>query len=179
MSPNYISKLHEADLLNKYSYQAQNLDLIELSALYGSLPDESLCLNDALGKKKKYKSDLLVELKKMITLHQQNKLPSNKIRNPIYKHAVSLFEDNNDLYSLVDSSQLSEDTPISSDTISINYSELSSQLMPSISSNENIPEITIQDGHVRQLSMLMMNLLVKSPRTPQESSISSKYSDKR
>ncbi len=102
MSPNYISKLHEADLLNKYSYQAQNLDLIELSALYGSLPDESLCLNDALGKKKKYKSDLLVELKKMITLHQQNKLPSNKIRNPIYKHAVPLFEDNNDLYSLVD-----------------------------------------------------------------------------
>jgi hypothetical protein len=98
MAPNHISKLHEADLLNKYSYQAQNLDLTELTALYGCLPNEFI--NDGFGKKKKYKSDLLIEIRRMVILHSNNKLPPNKIRNPCYKQAIPLFAEKHELYSI-------------------------------------------------------------------------------
>jgi hypothetical protein len=96
MSPDYISKPHEVDLLNKYSYQAQNLDVMELSAIYGCLPNTFL--NDGFDRKKKYKSDLLIEIRKMLSLYNDNKLPSNKIRNPVYKNCKQLFIHDYSLY---------------------------------------------------------------------------------
>ena len=83
MKKDYINKIHESDLLGKYSFQAQNLDLVELSAIYCSLPNDFA--NDFSGKKKQLKISLLMELKKIVTLHRDNRLPPNKIRNPVYK----------------------------------------------------------------------------------------------
>jgi hypothetical protein len=83
MKKDYINKIHESDLLGKYSFQAQNLDLVELSAIYCSLPNDFA--NDFSGKKKQLKISLLMELKKIVTLHRDNRLPANKIRNPVYK----------------------------------------------------------------------------------------------
>ena len=38
MAPDIIRKIHYADFRDKYSYQSQNLDIVELPAIYVSLP---------------------------------------------------------------------------------------------------------------------------------------------
>ena len=104
MKKGYIKKLHESDLLGKYSYQAQNLDLVELSAIFWCLPNEFT--NDPSGKKKEFKMSLLLELKTMVTLHQEKKLPAIKIRHPAYKDNHKA-KNNSALTSILDQSGIS------------------------------------------------------------------------
>lgn len=43
-----ISRLHEADLMGKYSVESQGLDLVEVAALYAAIPTKFI--SDATGK---------------------------------------------------------------------------------------------------------------------------------
>lgn len=53
MHPAAIDKLHEADLISKYNTEAQNLDIVEMVAIYGSIPKKFT--NDSRGKKKEWR----------------------------------------------------------------------------------------------------------------------------
>jgi len=104
MSPDIISRLHEADLLNRYSPDAQKLDLVELAAVYESLP--AVFLNDNTGRKQQVRVKLENDIHKL--LEERNKQPSSsadKFRNRVYQScpppfaAEKLFADSDVLFS--------------------------------------------------------------------------------
>ena len=64
MSPEIISRLHEADLINRYSPDAQKLDLVELAAVYESLP--AVFLNDTTGRKQQVRMKLEDDIHKLL-----------------------------------------------------------------------------------------------------------------
>ncbi len=61
MSPEKIRKIHYADFRDKYSYQSQNLDIVELAVMYVSSP--LTFENDSKGDKIKFRSKLEDQLK--------------------------------------------------------------------------------------------------------------------
>ena len=90
MSPEIISRLHEADLINRYSPDAQKLDLVELAAVYESLP--AVFLNDTTGRKQQVRVKLENDIHKL--LEERNKQPSStadKFRNRVYQSCSPPF----------------------------------------------------------------------------------------
>jgi hypothetical protein len=58
MNEDSIKKLHAADLMGRYTYEAQGLDIVEIAALYAAIPAKFG--NDASGKKQLWQSKLEV-----------------------------------------------------------------------------------------------------------------------
>jgi len=83
MDSEMIKKIHIADLRGKFSYQSQNLDIVELAAIYMSLPDKFE--NDANNQKQSFRSDLEEKLKVAYREYKSNKLKITLVRNPVYK----------------------------------------------------------------------------------------------
>ena len=90
MSPDEISRLHEADLLNRYSPEAMKLDLVELAAIYGSLP--AVFLNDVTGRKQEVRVRLEDNIHSLLA--EKNKLVSatgDKFRHRLYRDCPPPF----------------------------------------------------------------------------------------
>jgi hypothetical protein len=83
MMPSDIAKLHIADLNSKYSFQSQGLDLMELLAIYASIPYKFD--NDHNGKKASWRATLETNIKNMLTERENGKLSKEKERNPVYE----------------------------------------------------------------------------------------------
>ena len=83
MDPETIKKIHIADLRGKYSYQSQNLDIVELAAIYMSLPDKFE--NDSGNYKKILRTELEETLKLKYKEYSTGKLKQASVRNPVYK----------------------------------------------------------------------------------------------
>lgn len=93
-----IEKIHEAELLSRFNPLAQNLvrsltcclesitffcqDIIELAAIYGSLPAKFT--SDSSGRKEKWRVSIEETLKAMNVQRLAGSLPPNKLRNPAY-----------------------------------------------------------------------------------------------
>jgi hypothetical protein len=58
MNEEDIKRLHEADLMSRYNYEGQGLDIVEIAALYAVIP--SKFSNDATGRKRGWQSKLEV-----------------------------------------------------------------------------------------------------------------------
>lgn len=82
MSHDEIARLHVVDLSSRYDLLSQNLDVVELAAVYFSLPDRFL--NDNTGKKIEWRESIERELKIMIEDKDADCLPKNKLRHPVY-----------------------------------------------------------------------------------------------
>ena len=89
MSTATISTLHEADLMGRYNPQGQNLDIVELLAVYAACPTKFEI--DSTGKKEAWRSALEESVKAIMKQKDANSLPAAKLRNPVYKGQVGLF----------------------------------------------------------------------------------------
>ena len=93
MDRDYIRKIHISDLRNKYSCDsAQKLDIVELAAIYMSLPDK---FNS--DQQQSFRSDIEIKLKKMYSDFKSKKLLDSEVRNPVYKNVDTSrfgFDDN-------------------------------------------------------------------------------------
>ena len=84
MSSDSISRLHEADLINRYSPDAQKLDLVELAAVYNSLP--VVFLNDTTGRKQQVRVKLENDIHKLLEERsKQLSSTAEKFRNHMYQ----------------------------------------------------------------------------------------------
>jgi hypothetical protein len=95
MQPEIISKLHEADLLGRFTPEGQQLDVIESFAVFAALP--VAFSTDGNGKKMAWKRRMESELKKI-------QIPSDVSsvnRHQAYRgsDAVGLFGDIDELYA--------------------------------------------------------------------------------
>jgi hypothetical protein len=89
MAPSYISKLHYAELQGKYSVEGNNLDIVEILAIYACVPVKFP--NDGNGKKALWRKSLEETAKKIITSKENNTLTAALIRNPAYKSHIGTF----------------------------------------------------------------------------------------
>lgn len=85
-----INKMHVAELQGRFNHEAQGLDLIELAAIFASVPPKFLN-DDAKGSKEKWRASLEDSLKQYYMQHQKGTLPKLKQRNPAYKGLQPLF----------------------------------------------------------------------------------------
>lgn len=81
MPKNMLKKLSPAEFKIKYSQQG--LDIVELRAVYYSLPDKFE--NDALGLKKEWKNNLRLKLENYVMRDEYNQLTSGETRNSVYE----------------------------------------------------------------------------------------------
>jgi hypothetical protein len=93
-----IEKLHEAELLGRFNPEAQNLDIVELAAVYAALP--SSFLKDPFEKKQKWKLNIEEKLKEMFIAKEAGKLSKQKLRNDSYRRQTSLFSDRHSLHTM-------------------------------------------------------------------------------
>jgi hypothetical protein len=91
MDQEHISKLHESLLVGRYNPEAHDLDVIELSAIYASLPLSFR--NDPENKKLAWAARIQERLKKLISRMEQKTLRDNEIRHPVYDGVKGIFED--------------------------------------------------------------------------------------
>ena len=77
-----IDKVHEADLLNKYSFQGQGLDIIETAALFAAVP-ATFNQDSVLKKKEEWRASLMQSLRKM-----KQKLDEGTLSGPERRHMV-------------------------------------------------------------------------------------------
>ena len=94
-----ICKLHEADLNGRYGFAGQNLDVVEVAALYGVMPVGGFT-NDPSGKKNVYLSHLRDSLRGMMAELDRGTLSAAKRRNPVYKLAAPAFAERHSLFQL-------------------------------------------------------------------------------
>lgn len=78
-----IERIHEADLMGRFNPIAQNLDIVELAAVFAAVPEKFL--NDPTGRKAQWRQNLENALREMDRQRQMNSLPASKARNPVYK----------------------------------------------------------------------------------------------
>ena len=90
MDPVHIERLHEAELTMAYGFEGHGLDLVELTAVYASMPRGGFP-NDALGKKKQYLTRLEDSLKAMIAGSESGSLSEPRLRHTSYKGQEPLF----------------------------------------------------------------------------------------
>jgi hypothetical protein len=95
--PSDIAKMHGADLCGMYSYDGQQLDVIELCAVYGCLIDVSF-ESDIGGRKQKFRSDLEAAVKRMLSARESGTLDARKQRNAVYKNQSAPFTDISSLW---------------------------------------------------------------------------------
>jgi hypothetical protein len=84
-----IAKLHEADLMGRYNPQGQNLDIVELLAIYAACPTKFDL--DTTGKKEAWRAALEESVKAMMKQKDANNLIGSKLRNPVYKGQSGMF----------------------------------------------------------------------------------------
>ena len=87
VDPVSVSKMHISDLSGKFSPLAQNLDVVELAAVYAALPEKFQAED-----KVKFKIDIFEQLKKMHAELVSKKLPKIKCRNTVYKDQTPKFD---------------------------------------------------------------------------------------
>ena len=75
--------MHEADLLNSYGTGGQQLDIVELAAVYASMPEKFN--NDAMKKKINAVRKMEENLQGMMLLKAKNRLSKALDRNVAYK----------------------------------------------------------------------------------------------
>jgi hypothetical protein len=80
---NMLRKMYVSDLVNKFDI-GSSLDLIELRAIYASLPTEFD--NDNDGQKAAWKERIRSQLVNMVRNNESNNITSNKKRNSVYKN---------------------------------------------------------------------------------------------
>lgn len=95
-----IEKLHEADLMGRFTFEAQGLDVVELAALFAATPEKFS--SDSTGRKQTWRNNLEFSLKKLLTDKAQGRLEKKKIRNPLYAKEKPLFGNDRRLHRLRD-----------------------------------------------------------------------------
>lgn len=90
ISTNDIGKMHIAELQGRFNPEAQGLDIIELAAVFASVPAKFMN-DDAKGSKEKWRLSLEESLKTAYTQMKNNTLAKLKVRNPAYKNLQPLF----------------------------------------------------------------------------------------
>ena len=80
---NMLRKMYVSDLINKFDI-GSSLDLIELRAIYSSLPIEFD--NDNDGQKAAWKERIRSQLVNMVRNNDSNNITKNKKRNSVYKN---------------------------------------------------------------------------------------------
>jgi hypothetical protein len=83
MSPEDIAKFHEADLFGKYNTEGQNLDVVEMAAVFSVLPE--LFLNDSLGKKEAWRARMEDKLRRLISDQENGTLSPMLQRHSAYR----------------------------------------------------------------------------------------------
>ena len=78
-----IGKIHESDLFARYVHQGQSLDVVEMAALYWSVPVEFA--GDSKGLKTKWRASLETNLFSMLKERKAKTLPAGKLRHSSYK----------------------------------------------------------------------------------------------
>jgi len=94
VDPVSVSKMHISDLGGKFNPLAQNLDIVELAAVYASLPEKFQAED-----KVKFKINIFEQLKKMHAEWESKRLPKIKCRNTVYKDQVPKFSHCNALFT--------------------------------------------------------------------------------
>lgn len=89
MPKDTIAKLHEADLMGRYNPQGQNLDIVELLAIYAACPKKFDL--DTTGKKEAWRVALEDSVKAIMKQKDANNLIGSKLRNPVYKGQIGQF----------------------------------------------------------------------------------------
>jgi hypothetical protein len=82
MKSSDIARMHESDLLSRYAVDGQNLDIVEIAAVYLSLPQDFA--NDAKNLKKKWSCAIEATLFSLLEQKSSNTLPGGKLRNAAY-----------------------------------------------------------------------------------------------
>jgi hypothetical protein len=93
-----LQKLHEAMLLGRFNPDGQNLDIVELAAVYAALPETFL--NDPFGKKIQWKEKIEESLKKMVTDKQNGQLSKSKERFSGYLNAIPPYVGRQTMHTL-------------------------------------------------------------------------------
>jgi hypothetical protein len=86
---NDLQKLHEAELLGRFNPEGQNLDIVELAAIYASFPETFL--NDPFQKKQRWKERIETLLKQMIADKDNGKLSKAKQRFAGYHNVTAPY----------------------------------------------------------------------------------------
>jgi hypothetical protein len=81
MHPDDVKRIHIVDLKTKYN--PQGLDIIELRALFQSLPTEFELDGD--GKKAEWRTNIRMKLEELVNKEANKRLMKNEMRNPAYK----------------------------------------------------------------------------------------------
>jgi len=84
MSSDEIARLHEADLNGRFNYAGETLDLVELAAIYASLPDRFV--NDKMGKKAEWRDGIERTLREWLgTDDEAGQVPEGRARHEMYE----------------------------------------------------------------------------------------------
>lgn len=103
-----ISKMHIAELSGRFNPSAQGLDIVELAAIYHSLPEAFL--NDHDGKKEQWKSSVEDAFKKLYSQKLSNSLPKNSLRFSGYVNETPFFKDDDKYHSFSKESSATDDS---------------------------------------------------------------------
>jgi hypothetical protein len=90
-----ILRLHEADLTKRFAHEGQNLDIVELAALYAAVPESF-----PQTKKENWRLSLEQSLRVMRQQQLNNALPASKQRHPAYRGASALYSERVSLYEM-------------------------------------------------------------------------------
>jgi hypothetical protein len=93
-----LQKLHEAELMGRFNPDGQNLDVVEIAAIYAAVPEKFL--NDPFGRKARWKERLETMLKQMVTDKQNGKLTKAKERFSGYKNVVPPYVGRTTMHTL-------------------------------------------------------------------------------
>ena len=77
----------QVELMGRFNPVAQQLDIIELAAIYACIPEKFL--NDPSGRKAEWKLNVENSLKDMDKLRRSNQLLGSKARHLVYKKMQS------------------------------------------------------------------------------------------
>jgi hypothetical protein len=85
-----ISMLDEKELYSKYNPLDQNLDIVELAAIYAVLPTKYF--NDHVGRKEVWSRIIEGLLKNLMELRDNNQLNPTRLRNTSYQGQKQLYQ---------------------------------------------------------------------------------------
>jgi hypothetical protein len=77
-----IDRLHDIELRDRYNPTAENLDIVELSAVYAAFPEQFS--SDTSGKKTELKLNIMHLLQRLLKQREDGELPPHKLRHPVY-----------------------------------------------------------------------------------------------
>ena len=98
MKPEDIERVHEAELNGRFNPEAQNLDIVELAAIYAALP--AVFAFDGMGKKNAWRRAIEETLKRMYEDMQAGRLKGENLRCALYAKQEQVFVGRESLFSL-------------------------------------------------------------------------------